>query len=272
MEGQSKSAVALPSSEIPIPPPELRKGNRAQKTEAEYKENAVGLVTAIDTLATMAKIMKEIGGEAQWAKIKLQEQFADSYLKGKNVMDYGCGPGRMLIGMKLAGIEYGQYVGVDVEEASIKWLNEFLPEAKHKYVWIDIANERYNPNGKQYDPEHPVQQLESIGATMDVIHLRSVFSHMRATDIFNHLQGLKSNLREDGLLIVSLFVRNDAPEEVENPNDEGDTPLHAVQINKADFEAAVTNAGYRALLETTAMGQQTYVLTPGVMQHPLIDH
>lgn len=186
-------------------------------------------------------------------------------LDGKRILDFGCGPGRFLTGLELIGVCFEHYVGVDVEAAALDHLKATRTDAsRHSFELVNIHNERYNPKGDVLDDDGLGIGLREERGSIDLIHLRSVFSHMTKADIAKHLMGLAPLLRKStGRMVVSLFVSVGVQDEEENPDAAGDTPLRVVLLNKAVFEQLVDDANMQVLLETTFNNQQTYVLGPG---------
>jgi SAM-dependent methyltransferase len=259
------------SSTVVIPPVPLRKGNRRKFTDDEYIASAVRLVDSIRLLIGVAK------------SDALPEPSSTS-LDGLVIMDYGCGPGRFLVGLSALGVCYQKYIGVDVGAPEINWLTATHPASssgkkslKKEFIRVDVQNDRYNKNGKTLDTAaaddaqaliFSPQQTEDLAGTVDVMILRSVFSHMLSQDIFHHLKALLPMLNpKTGVMAVSLFVRPDTDETVLSQNN-NQAALHIVVVSKQAFEAMVYSAGYHILLYTTLMGQETYILAPGTQSAP----
>jgi SAM-dependent methyltransferase len=261
------------SSTVVIPPVPLRKGNRRKFTDEEYIASAVRLVDSIRLLIGVAK------------SDALPEPSSTS-LDGLVIMDYGCGPGRFLVGLSALGVCYQKYIGVDVGAREIDWLTTTHPATssgkknqplRKEFIRVDVQNDRYNKNGKTLDMAatddtqaliFSPQQTEELAGTVDVMILRSVFSHMLSKDISHHLKALQPLLNpKTGVMAVSLFVRPDTDETVLSQND-NQQALHIVVISKQAFEAMVYSAGYHILLYTTLMGQETYILAPGTQSAP----
>ena len=199
------------------------------------------------------------------SKLYDPEEIAESHvLNNLNIMDFGCGAGRLLVGLQRSGVCFSSYTGVDIGAKEVAWLSEtYTDRSKHEFVLLNVHNERYNKKGEVLDPVQGLGLDKAKHGSIDLIVSRSVFSHMKASDIKNHLVALRDFLNpKTGLFYVSLFVSEDMDsDEMENPNGES-TPLHVVVLKKSYFEQTVEEAGYHILLFTTIDGQQTYLLSP----------
>lgn len=271
-EGTTALRRGVVSTSIVIPPIELRKGNRRKFTDEQYMASAARLVDSIRLLVgtATAEAIPTVQGTS---------------LDGQVVMDYGCGPGRFLVGMQAAGICFDKYIGVDVGVKEIDWLQtthaatiESSDSSKLEFIRVNVQNDRYNKNGVKLQTTTAAAKDEALIFTpeqtarltgkVDLMVLRSVFSHMLSEDIFHHLKALRPILKpKTGIMAVSLFVRPDAEETVIS-QEKTEQGLHIVVISKQVFESMVHKAGYHILLYTTLMGQETYILATGSQKAP----
>lgn len=239
-----------------IPPLELRKGNRNTMADAQYIESASDLVSSVSWLVGTAKASN-------------MAHMSTYSLDRKVIMDYGCGAGRFLVGLHSLGVCNFDYIGVDVGQAEIDWLRQtHQNNNKYRFSRVNVQNDRYNQKG-QVLSDRIFSKAESNfwNGTVDLLVLRSVFSHMESSDIAHHLVALREVLKSDGIMVVSLFVRPQTDQTVLS-DEKIDQKLHMVVLSKESFEAMVHQAGYHVLLYTTQMGQDTYVLGVGVQPEP----
>ena len=70
---------------------------------------------------------------------------------GSRILEVGCGPGRIAIGLLYASYPVGRYDGVDVDRRAIEWCKRFISRSHPEYHFrtIDVKNERYNPHGSE---------------------------------------------------------------------------------------------------------------------------
>lgn len=120
------------------------------------------------------------------------------------ILEIGCGIGRMV--HELAPfLDGGTYVGFDISEVAIDWLNEhyapLLPN--FQFDWIDIHNARYHRQGRA-KPEtvrFPYQDDE-----FDFCCAFSVFTHMRLPEIRSYLAEVRRVLKPGGRAVLTFFA------------------------------------------------------------------
>ena len=161
------------------------------------------------------------------------------------VLDVGCGPGRLAIGLlrRKGGVQ--AYRGVDVEKTSIEWCQRHLEPRNPacRFFYIDLANARYNPRGRSIpeDFSFPVDL-----PTFDVISLYSVFSHMLTEDVRIYLREFRRLLAPEGRIFLTGFFEEGVPDCEENPQgyrQEWKGPLHCVRFDKEFFASLLAEQG-----------------------------
>ena len=352
---QRQSKQCTSSVNIRIPPTTLRKGKSQFVTEVEYQNQAVQLVHNIRVLMGMAtqlglrqppiwnQPMDELlmgnttsnttsGTRISSLPLPLpvsttqlpQNQQYKSF-DNAVIMDYGCGPGRLLIGLLSANVCFTKYIGVDVNSKDIQWLTETyidntdgsnknkkknepqklvltgtqklqlhrqhgttmryldqngiyheLDQDLFQFIRVDVKNERYNKSGQKLDTDSSekkerivfpsIELHDELVNTVDIMILRSVFSHMLASDIYHHLRTLHSILKPNtGIMIVSLFLNTipDSPVETVTTKETQQRGNHLVYISKQVFETILYETGYSIVLYLSQwnMGEDVYVLS-----------
>ena len=159
------------------------------------------------------------------------------------VLDWGCGAGRLAIGIKEHFPEgrIKHYQGVDVKENAIDWANKNLKSPGFDFTHIDASNERYNPSGKK------MRTLASGASSVDIVYAYSVFSHMTEEDTAEYLKLIKNVLMDDGKAFITSFVEENVSNWAENPGGYGPLQwkgrLHCTRFNRHHFERLVQAAG-----------------------------
>ena len=151
-----------------------------------------------------------------------------------SVLEIGCGPGRLPIGILAELGELKRYEGVDVSAPTIQWCTQYLTPQypQMHFTHLDIYNARYNKSGtlRQEDVRLPYGDSEC-----DCIYLYSVFSHLLTKDIEANLKEFARVLRPGGKVLLTAFVEDNVPNETENPSDYGPFewkgPLHCVRFH-----------------------------------------
>jgi len=162
------------------------------------------------------------------------------------VLDIGCGPGRLAVGILGSLGSIGSYEGIDVDDLAISWCHRWI-EPKHKdfrFTHLDIHNDRYNPAGviRLDDKFH----FDFDDGSFDVIYLYSVFTHMTVQDMTIYLAEFRRLLAPGGRVFLTAYLERDVPDVGINPPDyreASSTPLHRVRLNRGFFETMLSTNG-----------------------------
>ncbi len=177
------------------------------------------------------------------------------------LLDWGCGAGRLAVGIKHEWGHIADYHGVDVQKRLIRWARNHLADEHTRFTLVNQLNERYNPDG------HRRRRIPAEPATVDVLYSYSVFSHMLTDDVAGYAAAMAEALAPRGLVWLTAFVEDDVPDCVENPRDylklDWRGPLHCVRYDRGFFERLLAGAGLSVVRfehgqETD--GQSMYVL------------
>src|SRR4029077_19545452 len=126
----------------------------------------------------------------------------------------GCGVGRLGTGLRAHFGKLANYTGVDVDAGSIAWCRKHLTGNNVAFIHLDLANDRYNPDGARMDENF---RLPLRDESYDVIHLYSVFSHMETLDVVTYLHELYRLLAPEGTVFLTAFVEEEVEEMTINP-------------------------------------------------------
>jgi SAM-dependent methyltransferase len=164
-------------------PPELAKGHASAVVSDDPS------VAAARLGANWAKRFEQLGGLTAQARI----------------LDIGCGPGRMAIGI---GERFGysnDYVGFDVTAADIDFANQNISKEhpNFHFIKIDADNVLYNPSGamKSTDVAFPCED-----ASRDFIFATSIFTHFFAEDIRHYFLEARRCLAPGGVFFATFFL------------------------------------------------------------------
>jgi len=129
----------------------------------------------------------------------------------ERILDIGCGCGQMALHLQDYLDENGSYAGVDIHRPSIKWCQKKIASRRRNFEFahIDVRNFTYNPTGV-----HPAEtyRLPYEDASFDMILLKSVFTHMRPTEVSNYLAEVARLLGANGRCLATFFLLNDKQE------------------------------------------------------------
>jgi cyclopropane fatty-acyl-phospholipid synthase-like methyltransferase len=181
--------------------------------------------------------------------------------RDSRVLDWGCGAGRLGIGIGAHLGRVADYHGVDVQPDLIEWAEANIDAPGFRFTCVDVSNERYNPDGS------PERTLATDPGSVDVIYAYSVLSHMNDVDSAAYLALIREALSQGGAAFVTCFVEEDVPAWEENPAGYGPLEwkgrLHCTRFSRRHFEDQLGGAGLRVVRfeyggETD--GQSLYIL------------
>jgi SAM-dependent methyltransferase len=121
------------------------------------------------------------------------------------VLDLGCGPGRLAIAMTTFLNSDGHYDGLDIIPEAINWCKENIG-AKHPnvdFTLADVYNKEYNPAGRVTAADY---RFPWNDATFDVIVLVSVFTHLLPADFENYVSEISRVLKNDGKVFATYYL------------------------------------------------------------------
>jgi SAM-dependent methyltransferase len=199
---------------VPLPPVDMRRGNGPLKYDDDY---------FVESARQDVEHLMNLG-----------------LAPGSRLLDFGCGPGRLAVGLIAAGWS-GSYMGVEVKDRHVQWATNEITSRfpDFQFIHVDAANERYNPDGSQ------APSLPSPDGSVDLIAAFSVFTHMLSDDTKAYLREFRRVLAPDGKAFITVFMAEGVPDETENPpwfgNWEG--RLHCVLYSTAYLRDLIGNSG-----------------------------
>lgn len=161
------------------------------------------------------------------------------------VLDVGCGPGRLAIGILQSLGKIEAYRGLDVDRRPIDWCTRYITKdhPTFRFVHFNVENARYNPGGKRLDGgvAFPFPDRE-----FDIIYLYSVFSHMEEKDVRAYLREFGRVLATEGRIFMTGCIEEGVPSTSVNPRDykkDWRGPLHCVRYERGFFESMLSEHG-----------------------------
>jgi SAM-dependent methyltransferase len=171
------------------------------------------------------------------------------------VLDVGCGT-KVVKTLLDNSLPIGRYVGVDVSDAVIEWLEANVTDPRFEFHHLNARNDLYNPSGT------PLQEFDELpvkGSRFDLICLFSVFTHLAPDDYVAMLHLLRKHVRPTGRLLFSVFL-NDP----DNPN----ALTRALQAQLASDDPAKVREAEAAIARGLALKQGGFL--DAVPEQPLL--
>ena len=125
--------------------------------------------------------------------------------RSSNVLEIGCGLGRIAFPLRYILSSDGSYYGFDICKYKIEFLNKRFHKAysNFRFVWADINNTFYNPNGKIEANNYRFPYADN---SFDIVYAASVFTHMLPEAAANYFQESARVLKPEGRCLFSVFL------------------------------------------------------------------
>lgn len=180
-----------------------------------------------------------------------------------DVLDFGCGIGRMAIPLTQYLSPAASYAGVDVSRQGIAWCRRRISRVYPGFSFshIDYYNPLYNPAGKRTPWSH---RLPFEPGSFDFVIATSVFTHLTRQEIKELLRQLAHLLRPGGRMFATFFVLDEVSVEAMRrggarlafkPRDNANTceasglpPRSAVAIRRDFLDLLIEGNGLRPVV------------------------
>ena len=142
------------------------------------------------------------------------------------MLDVGCGVGRMFLAARTHLTDSDHYTGIDVNKRVIEICKRQYTQSNVSFLHFDASNAVYSD--KKYEPPKPWPLAEG---RYNLITALSVWTHLREEDWIFYLHEVRRTLTLDGPVIISFFVL--------------DVRYDEIYFRKASELAAIIHDGYR---------------------------
>lgn len=165
---------------------------------------------------------------------------------GSRILEIGCGPGRLPIGLIRKVPEVESYHGVDIDQRSIDWCTRHITKdySNFEFHTVDAQHDRYKPDGTVMDDAF---SLPVPKAYFDLVYLHSVFANLIERDIKVYLRVFRTALKPGGRVFLTAFVEDGVPPATINPDDyvvESAGPLNLVRYDRAHLLSLFETNGF----------------------------
>lgn len=122
-----------------------------------------------------------------------------------DVLDIGCGIGRLAVPLTRWLAPQARYEGFDIVPEGIAWCRRHIGSRHPNFGFqlADLYNSRYNPRGHQSAAQYRFPYEDDA---FDVAWAYSVFTHMLPAQVGRYLSELARVLRPGGRVLITAFV------------------------------------------------------------------
>jgi SAM-dependent methyltransferase len=123
------------------------------------------------------------------------------------ILDLGCGAGALAVALLGYLSPSGSYAGLDVLPDVVAWCRENITRhfPNFRFQVADVANRNFNRAGSLSPSEY---RLPYPDASFDVVHLRSVFTHMGPREVDHYLREIARVIVPGGRCMSTYFLLN----------------------------------------------------------------
>lgn len=149
-----------------------------------------------------------------------------------NILDIGCGSGRLSLALMDYVSDAGSYTGIDIRADEIKWLSKHYTKKRKNFTFhhANLFNKFYHPSGI-IPPVDYVFPFED--ESFDFICLTSVFTHLLPKELEHYVIEISRMLAPSGHVFASFFLLN--AEARQNIQDKRSSRKFAHEIETACF-------------------------------------
>jgi ubiquinone/menaquinone biosynthesis C-methylase UbiE len=125
----------------------------------------------------------------------------------EDVLDVGCGVGRIALALTRYLKPPGSYRGFDIVPEGIRWCQGHItPRCPHfQFQHVDVKNAAYNSGGRMSARDFVFPYCD---ASVDFVFLASVFTHMQPFEMSRYLREVRRVLRPAGRCFATFFILN----------------------------------------------------------------
>lgn len=189
-----------------LPAPVRAAGRRGYDAVVELVD---GLRGRRDPLLPPARLMF-VGGDRRDFRA-LGDKWLETFIHvadlepHEQVLDVGCGVGRMAVALTGYLAPDASYDGFDIVRQGIEWCQRAITSRypSFRFQHADLYNGEYNPRGTVQASEY---RFPYGDGSFDFVFLTSVFTHMLPPDIRHYLAEVRRVLKPNGRCLVTWFV------------------------------------------------------------------
>jgi SAM-dependent methyltransferase len=152
------------------------------------------------------------GGFLEMGFVLLQAMVREGLSETSDVLDIGCGVGRVALPMTQFLRPEASYFGLDINLSAISWCHEYITQLypNFEFAVVNAQNPHYG-NKYEYgraamrDAGLPLRQERQF----DAIVATSLFTHLLWPDVEYYIERMALHLREGGFAFTTWFLVDD---------------------------------------------------------------
>lgn len=123
----------------------------------------------------------------------------------EQILDIGCGTGRMAIPLLNYVNSEGSYTGFDISKKAINWCSAHISPKNPSFTFhfANIYNREYNASGSIAADAY---RFPCEDNSIDFAFAPSVFTHMRANEVAHYLREIHRVLKPGGRAMLTFFI------------------------------------------------------------------
>jgi len=126
-------------------------------------------------------------------------------VKDPQILDLGCGTGKLVAATWPFLGEQGHYTGMDVNVPAMRFAKSWYPKDRCTFIYAPVHNAYYNPQG--IPPHLYVWPIED--RTVDLAVAFSLFTHLNQPDSTLYFEHLARVLKPGGVALLAFFYLDD---------------------------------------------------------------
>ncbi len=126
--------------------------------------------------------------------------------RNANVLEIGCGVGRIANGLLHYLNKEGSYWGIDVNPEMINWCHKYIHTRRgnFKFQQIPVINNYYYEKNNNKLNKYDFSFLDN--QKFDCVVAMATFNHLRMEDTQKYLQEISSRLKPNGVAYLTFFI------------------------------------------------------------------
>ncbi len=118
------------------------------------------------------------------------------------VLDLGCGTGKLVAAVWPFLGEKGHYTGLDIDQRAIAFDRAWYPAGRCSFIHAPLYNAHYQPQGMALSE----YKIPLADASVDLALAFSLFTHLNQPDSTCYFEELARVLKPDALALLTFFV------------------------------------------------------------------